>query len=78
MFNLLHVDGWDATLGEPIGGGRCIEQLPTRSEALEALADYALAAPRMWGPGCLVVTDDEHRLVALHDEAVLEALARAG
>jgi hypothetical protein len=78
VFHLLYVDGWDCELGEPRGGGRCVDRLPTLGAAMRAVADYALAAPRLWGPGALVVTDAEHRLVATHDEAVMEALARAG
>jgi hypothetical protein len=67
MFSLLYlnVDGWDHDTNEPVSGGRYVEGHVRLGDAMQAFADYLLAARRMWGPGHLAIIGPgpEHRLI---------------
>ena len=65
MYSVIFVDGWDIRAGEAIGGGRCLEELPTRAEALEVAAQWAGMARRLFGLGLVAVTSPDHELEAL-------------
>jgi hypothetical protein len=65
MPSLLHIDrhGWNHDIDEPVCGGRCVECHQTLEECHAALADYTPVAERLWGPGELVITDEEGHLI---------------
>lgn len=65
MYSVIFVDGWDIRAGEAIGGGRCLEELPTRAAALDAASQWAGMARRLFGLGLVAVTSPEHELEAL-------------
>jgi hypothetical protein len=80
MFHLLYVDGWDGwddQADEAAAGGRTLETLATAADAVARRAVWALAAPRMYGPGQLVITDGRHRRIDRLLDDLQRALARA-
>jgi hypothetical protein len=77
MFRVIFATGWDHQADEPLGG-RCLETCDTFAEAIEA--SRRLFAPvgagpglaeRNYGPGQVVVTDAEHRSVAVNGELLI-------
>lgn len=71
-YSLLYVTGWHPELNEP-EGGRLIGTFETLAEARAAHADLVGAAPRIWGHGHLVVTDDDGECVHASPEIMKEA-----
>lgn len=77
MFHLLFVDAWDDAADEAAGGGHTLQTLPTAAAAVAARAVWALVAPRLYGRGELVITDDRHRRIDRLLDEMQRALSRA-
>lgn len=79
MYSILHITpaGWDHEADEPVEGGRTVSTAGSMAEAMRHWRGLQTAAPILWGPGHLVVSDEQGRLVYGPTLAVAQELATA-